>query len=172
MTDYFDTFQRKYHNWQQQREEIEAVAKLIGECNSYLEIGTAEGGSLYFFAHKMGFKRAVCVDLDEAHTRPYREWVFEQLSGAVEMTLYSGNSMDAAIIEQAAKEQFDVVFIDGGHDYATVKSDWVNYGKLANKYVVFHDICLPDVKKLWDELPGIKLSLIGDGRFGMGILTV
>ena len=174
MMNYFDTYKAKYSNWQQDRQEIEAVARLINaNCavKSYLEIGTAEGGSLYYFGHMLAPHKAVCVDLAEAHTATLREWVFSEMKDAIDITLYAGNSTEPAIID-AVKSlgQFDVVFIDGGHDYATVKSDWESYGFLAAKFVVFHDICLPDVKKLWDTIPQPKLSIVETGKFGMGVV--
>lgn len=169
MTDYFRSFLEKHPGFQQDRQEIETVAKIIGLQDTYLEVGTAEGGSLYYFAHHLGLKQATCVDLDEPHTRTVRNWVMGELDEAVEVSLLSGDSRDHSIIDVLAAKSFDVVFIDGGHDYETVKSDWINYGKLAKKYVVFHDICLPDVRKVWDTLPQPKLSIVESGRFGMGI---
>ena len=53
--------------------------------------------------------------------------------------------------------QFDVIFIDGGHDYKTVKKDFLNYSKFLSKYgiIVFHDIkshlFVPGVLKFWNE---------------------
>ena len=35
---------------------------------------------------------------------------------------------------------YDVVFIDGGHDYDTCHHDWRTYKKLATKAVMIHDI--------------------------------
>lgn len=42
---------------------------------------------------------------------------------------------------------YDMVFIDGDHGYAGVKSDWENYGRLG-RIVVFHDIDI-------DNKPGV-----------------
>ena len=173
--DHFQRYQSKYPNWQQERDEIDAVISIIHssgqQVRTYLEIGTAEGGSLYYFGHRLAPLSAVCVDLDEDHTRPLREWVFGEIGDAINISLMSGDSTDQTIIDCVkAKGQFDMVFIDGGHDYATVKSDWENYGPLATKFCVFHDICLPGVKAVWDAIPERKLSIVGQGKFGMGII--
>ena len=53
----------------------------------------------------------------------------------------------------------DLVFIDGAHDYDSVRSDYLTYGKVATKAIAFHDIGgLRDcggVKKFWFELARI-----------------
>ena len=52
---------------------------------------------------------------------------------------------------------YDLIFIDGGHDYLTVKSDFENYSKHLNKngVIVLHDIksnIVKGVPKFWKEL--------------------
>lgn len=181
---YFDRFKAKFPAWQQDPLEIGVVTNLIREnTRTYLEIGTAEGGSIYYFGHCLPLKTAVCVDYDEDHTREVRQWAFDELEAIgkdcekmkpkVSPSLLSGDSKDPVIID-AVKNIYpdgcDVVFIDGGHDYQTVLSDWKNYGPMANKFCIFHDICLNEVKRVWDSIPAPKLNIIETGKYGMGIV--
>ena len=51
------------------------------------------------------------------------------------------NSTDPKAIEEASKRMYDIVFIDGGHDYETVKSDLKHYTPLVKEggYLVIDD---------------------------------
>ena len=79
-----------------------------------------------------------------------------------ELTLICGNSTESTNIKKASLlGPYDFIFIDGGHDYKTVKNDFENYSKfLSNKgVIVFHDIksnVVKGVPKLWQELKKIK----------------
>lgn len=69
----------------------------------------------------------------------------------------------------------DFLFIDGGHDYATVKADWENYSPLVRPggIVAFHDIGMPDVRRLWDAAKkGFQSAEIVEkaGQWGIGVL--
>ena len=58
-----------------------------------------------------------------------------------DLTIHVGKSTDPDIIERVAGERFDIVYIDGGHDYNTVKSDLYNYPRLVKPggYLVIDD---------------------------------
>lgn len=134
----------------QERSELEHIYNLIAGCESYLEIGTAEGDSLYVLSHalKPGAK-ITSIDLGEQHTRPYIDQMVRLLSPDYSVALYRGDSTDYDTYPK--KERHDVVLIDGGHDYKTVLADAIIYGNLAKKYLLFHDIMLPDVRKAMDK---------------------
>ena len=134
----------------QQREELEHVFNLIQGCESYLEIGTAEGDSLYVLSHalKPG-SRITSIDLGEMVTRSLVDQIVQLLMPVHSVAIYRGNSMDAATYPR--KEKHDVVLIDGGHDYNTVKSDIAMYAPLSTKYLIFHDVMMPSVKQAVDE---------------------
>lgn len=134
----------------QQREELEHIFNLIAGCESYLEIGTAEGDSLYVLSHalKPG-SRITSVDLGEMGTRKLVEQIIQLLLPVHSVGIYRGNSTDPATYPNP--KPHDVVLIDGGHDYDTVKSDIRMYAPLATKYLIFHDVKLPGVKQAVDE---------------------
>jgi predicted O-methyltransferase YrrM len=154
----------------QEYSELEYVYNLIEGCESYLEVGTAEGNSLYVLSHalKKGAK-IVFVDFGEQHTALPREWVLAQ----VKATPIYGNSHSPNVIHQA-KGKYDVVMIDAGHSYNDVKADAENYGCMATKYIIFHDINLPEVRKAFDEYAQGKKShtISNSPTFGYGIVTL
>jgi SAM-dependent methyltransferase len=57
--------------------------------------------------------------------------------------LFVGMSTDKEILAQASQIMYDVVYIDGGHDEATVEFDITNYSKLVRVggYLVIDDCC-------------------------------
>jgi hypothetical protein len=66
------------------------------------------------------------------------------------------------------------VLIDAGHDYESVKSDIKMYAHLATKYLIFHDIKLPDVKRAVDEYVGDKkyYEIVNSQTMGFGIMEI
>ena len=105
----------------------------------YLELGSFYGASGILASltkKEYGIKGDVyCVD---------------DLSGIVPRSpadiMKNAEKMDASIILKVAKtsplpfrKPFNCVFIDAGHDIASVFEDWLNVRKVATRYVVFHD---------------------------------
>lgn len=167
----------------QNREELEHVYKLLEGCRSYLEIGTAEGNSLYVLSHALLHitRKVVYIDLCEPHTREARENILQRLymecDGLIP-TCIAGNSHERYCITAAGKfGQFDAVMIDAGHSYEDVIADAIAYGPMAKKYLIFHDICLPPVKAALEwYVRQARLKppayVIHSQTFGYGIITL
>ena len=71
----------------------------------------------------------------------------------------------------------DFLFIDGGHDYDTCRSDWMTFGPLVRPggMVAFHDLGKewPDVRRVWQlarrDCRSEEIVQTPD-RFGIGVL--
>lgn len=163
----------KRRNVVQQREELEYIYNIMKDCDfaSYLEVGTAEGDSLYVLGPLA--KTIHYVDYGEAHTKPMREEVLKHLNNPYVFS-HLGDSTSAEIANSVVG-RFDCVLIDGGHDFATVLSDCIIYGTKATKYIFFHDVQLPEVKaavewfvKHWGD--GEYSTFINSPSYGYGVL--
>lgn len=158
----------------QERNELEYVFHLISGCESYLEVGTAEGNSLYVLSHALKDNaRIKCIDYGESHTQKAQQ---EILSGLPNATMFHGNSHSPAAVNFAS-DLYDVVFIDAGHTYEDVIADAMAYGWMATKYIIFHDVCLEPVEKAFawycKQRPNDKAIMIKNSpTFGYGIIEV
>ncbi len=171
----------------QDRTELEYVFNLMKECEceSYLEIGTAEGNSLYILGNAVKKNGTVrYVDYGEKHTeQPCYRAVTELQKSEVNVLGKLGDSTMPRTyflkdeISHKDAMQHDCVMIDGGHDFATVLSDAIFYAPLAKKYVFFNDIQLREVKaavhwfiQRWNL--GEYSEFINSTHYGYGIIKV
>ena len=161
----------------QEYNELKYVYELMRGCESYLEIGTAEGNSLYILAHalKKGSKIAL-VDYGEKHTAEPREQILNLLKPNQNPIQIYGSSHNHACIDKINElGKFDVVLIDAGHSYEDVIADSIAYGGLATKYIIFHDVCLPEVMRAFEWYLSQRsdweaYKFINSETFGYGIL--
>lgn len=158
----------------QEYRELEHVYNLIKDCKSYLEVGSAEGNTLYILGHNM--QRIVYVDYGETHTELPRKEIISNLSAAI--TALLGNSHDHKLIHKAERYgPYDVVLIDAGHSYEDVVADAIAYGGMARKYLIFHDIQLPQVKAAFEWYVKQQkyekvTTFINSDNFGYGIIEL
>lgn len=163
-------FTNRHGQIQQDYTELKHIYELIKGCESYLEIGTAEGGSICVLGK--GKKQIAYVDYDENHTRSQRMEALGSLGTPYQA--FHGNSHDPEIISKITSK-YDVVLIDAGHSYEDAKQDAENYGKLATKFIIFHDVQLPAVKRAFDEYTAKfkdVRTFINSTNFGYGIVTL
>lgn len=173
----------------QDYKELEHVFNLIQGCHSYLEIGAAEGNSLYVLAQALkdrrGYMRPITIiDYGEKHTAGPRKEVIDKLKVegiTVWEELFNSHNTEAIKRAQYTTEEgincFDVVLIDAGHTYEDVIADAIAYGHLATKYILFHDIQLPAVRAAYEwylkQNPQFKhYEFINSQTFGYGIIEV
>lgn len=159
--------------FQQEYSELNHIFDLMKacDCQSYLEVGCAEGNSLYILGHAS--HEVSYIDIDEDHTREKRNGAITKLGKPVNK--YHGDSRKH--LTMPFDYMYDCVLIDGGHDYDTVLSDSVMYGKRAKKYIFWHDIQLPEVKRAIEAYvdeykPGKLMTFINSDTFGYGVIEV
>lgn len=171
----------------QDRTELEYIYNLMKECEpeSYLEVGTAEGNSLYVLGSAIKKNGTIrYIDYGEKHTaHPQHRIVTELQNLEINVIGRLGDSTNPNTyffknsINHEAYMKHDVVMIDGGHDYTTVLSDAIMYAPLAKKYIFFHDIQLPEVKAAVDWFVrrgdlGEYHEFINSTHYGYGIIKV
>lgn len=130
-----------------------------------LEIGTAEGGTLYHWLQDaQPGATIVTVDLEDPDY-PSSEHLYEEWTPAgVTVVQVRGSSHDPETVE-ACREHgpFQWLFIDGAHTYPDARMDWDDYTGLCapGAVVLLHDISLvrkyedgeeAGVWRLWREV--------------------
>lgn len=156
--------------------ELEYVFDLIKGCKSYLEVGTAEGKSLYVLSHALVDPEITFIDLGEPHTKQYRDAFLDKIKH-VEVRQIFGDSNNWETYSQVKDQEFDVVFIDAGHDFKNVLIDACWYGQLAKKYLIFHDVQMPDVNKAFEwyaqNTPSKKFyRIVNSETYGYGVIEL
>lgn len=162
----------------QEYHELEHVFNLMQGGESYLEVGTAEGNSLYVLAHALKKVAEIhYVDWDEDHTRGPRIEILKLLAReGYNVNPIHGNTHDTITIQRASARQYDIILIDAGHSYDDALQDARNYGKLAKKYIIFHDVMLPEVNRAFEQYQRetglLAYKRINSETFGYGIMEI
>jgi len=186
----------------QVRSEIRRLLLEVRGCSRMLEIGTANGGTLFLFA-RVAAADAHLISVDLPHGEfggGYPSW---------RIPLYrrfprDGQRLDllrcdshaprtvAHVRELLDGKPLDVLFIDGDHTYDGVRQDFETYAPLVRPggLIALHDIAPPapgappsaaalqggDVPAYWAQLRGRfaheELCDAPYGNFGIGLLRV
>lgn len=160
----------------QDKQEMNHIYNMMVGCKSYLEVGTAEGNSLYVFGHALKKGSPIFyIDAAEKHTQPYREFKILNMPD-YKIIGFHGNSHHKDTIAKAKHRRYDCVFIDAGHTYDDVLQDARNFAPLADKYVFFHDVQMPAVMeayKMWQLESGTKgYEIINSTNYGFGVVKI
>lgn len=88
-----------------------------------------------------------------------------------------GDSRLPSTILQVSNQIFDVLYIDGAHDYETVRADLENYSPLVRPggLILMHDVLCPDtfpgVRQAFDEFTLGEKS-IREESYGLGVIKL
>ena len=156
----------------QKKEEFIGFINLIKSSKPkvILEIGTSEGGTLFFFS-KFANPNAKIITIDLPIVRNYASYSpakipFFKLYKTNKQKIYflRKDSHKTSTIKKVSKIlknwEVDVLFIDGDHTYDGVKMDFENFSPFVGKkgLIAFHDIvehppesnC--EVSRFWNEI--------------------
>jgi hypothetical protein len=130
------------------------ISQHANKINSYLEIGSRFGGTFIChteFLHKLNenFNKSVSVDIIDADSL-LKEYI--EITPTTEHKKI--NSLSTEFVEYTKNNFFDLVFIDGDHEYKAVKND-AEITKENSNIQVFHDITnisVKDVGIYWSEV--------------------
>jgi predicted O-methyltransferase YrrM len=156
----------------QVQSEISGLLEMINrmELKVILEIGTANGGTLFLFSH-MASEGATIISIDLPGGRfgggypAWRTLLYKSFAlPGRRLCLLRADSHKGDTLEQVkailAGREIDFLFIDGDHTYEGVKMDFEMYSPSVKKggIVAFHDIVTHpsetgcEVSKLWEEM--------------------
>ena len=179
----------------QVREEISGLMKILEDKNPkvVLEIGTANGGSLFLLAHSASEDAVVIgVDLPGGPfggecSQPCLRLIRSFKRGKQKIFLVRSDSHRLETLSNIEDildgRKIDVLFIDGDHSYEGVKKDYEMYRRLVEKdgIIIFHDIVpgadvsVGGVPQFWNKIKrGYRYKEIvkdwNRGKFGIGVL--
>jgi predicted O-methyltransferase YrrM len=134
---------------------LKKIEKKI-KFKNFLEFGYASGFTNTILNKFFNFEKIVAVDIISQEGQ-CKESFFANLRFK-NMILLCGNSTTDFVKEQiSVNSKYDLVFIDGGHEYNVVKSDYLLSLKNVKErsVIVFHDVdsnLCDGPKQLWLEI--------------------
>jgi len=139
---------------------VSAIAKTYN-CKNFLEFGTGRG---FTTACVLEINPNICVTtIDNDHSQKARVFLNELKINTDNVNFINSSSKTIA---DKLTNNFDLVFIDGGHDYKTIKSDFrIAAQKCINGIIVFDDFRKKhlEVRKFIKNLSLKKYLINSDG---------
>ena len=156
---------------QQVKEEMTELLGLVKglKPKTLLEIGTANGGTLFLFT-RVASADAVILSVDlpatlisggysEWRRRLYESFALDQQSISCFRSDSHSPETSKLVKGRLGEKTLDLLFIDGDHSYRGVKMDFEMYSPLVRKggMIVLHDIAphrdkIVGVSNYWNEL--------------------
>lgn len=162
------------------------------EPQAIMEIGSFYGGTLWYWLISYNVKKCITLDYPvppsdgryEEMIECRKKWdswksqyMVEEFHNVIGDSTSERSKEEINNILQ--ERELDFLFIDGGHTYNVVKSDYETYSKYVRKggLIAFHDVVgLEEVKKYWNEVkvgkPYIEICENISNGWGIGVLTV
>jgi len=125
--------------WIEEEDFLRTLAQGLPEGSTYVEIGTAQGGSAYIFGQEAAQKRLEIHSFDVAPAEETRK----NLKG-LSVNLHAMASTEGA--KGWSSGPIDLLFIDGGHTFLDAYDDFFHWaGHLrSGGLVLFHDFDRPE----------------------------
>ena len=181
----------------QVRSEISEVLGIVDGIKPkiILEIGTANGGTLFLFSH-VAAEDATIISVDLPGGRfgggytKWRELLYKSFAlSSQKIHLLRMDSHEKQTVKQVIDilggRKLDFLFIDGDHRYEGVKRDFEMYSPLVRQggMIAFHDIVpgpaenVGGVPQFWKEIRGRHngKEIVEDwdqGGYGIGLLSL
>lgn len=161
----------------QHRGEITDLARAVRrhDPETVMEIGSANGGTLYVWARALdGVRTMLSTDLDYRGRRDFLEYVAGR--SGVSLRCIEGDSQSEttrrAVREALSGDAIDFLYIDGDHSYEGVRADFEAYEPLVadDGLIGLHDVETggTGVPRLWDELTETRecRTFAAEDRYG------
>lgn len=134
------------YNAKQSRAELRTVAHILSdlEPKTVVEIGTAQGGSLFVWSQYLDSVDQI-VSIDKGHTKKSIQ-MCQSMSDDVNIQCLACKSQNPVAVDETSRlvqpEGIDFLYIDGGSLECEVLSDYNNFSDMVNPggVIAFHDI--------------------------------
>ncbi len=134
-----------------------------------LEIGTSKGLGAISIGLGVSMSGTACevvtIDRNEADFHENLK-LFPDIS--IHINNIQGDSQEVLHKLQIKDEKFDLCFLDGGHDYQTVCTDWQYAKNLASQWLFHDSVTEPGVAMLLDQIRASSEYQIFDLQYPPG----
>ena len=134
---------------------INDIIKSKHKIENFLEIGSAAGGSSVLFNNVFKIINTIIID-DNQHPRHIlRPDNLRGIWSNIKEFIGKSQSADAVKFIKKLKLKFDIVLIDGDHNFSAVMWDFETYSKFLNPggFIILHDThIVPGVEMAFDKI--------------------